>query len=209
MPRALATGRIPHGYRLVALAGPLMTHPHHPAVPGTCLARRHKSGPAEGQRPRPQWRSAFRHPFTRPVNAPCSQALKKSRVGGQLATRREPVTLSADDRVAEDQRDRRHLDRVPGRAPAAHRVGHVALVVGAVEVHPVPAVREVDVEPERLAGRPPGHAGISLDGGSPPSTPQFQNVTCAGLRRPSPSRSRRSSAGPAGTGPTGSAVLRR
>ena len=54
----------------------------------------------------------------------------------------------AEARVAVDLRDRGHRDRVRRRAAPAHCIGHVALVVGAVEPSSVPAAREAHVQPE-------------------------------------------------------------
>ncbi len=73
-----------------------------------------------------------------------------------------------------------HGDRMGGGAGPAARVGHVAAVVGAVEVVPVPAVREVDPLHEMRRSRaiggfrllrcvltpadasPPHHAGVTV-----------------------------------------------
>ena len=75
------------------------------------------------------------------------------RMRAELAAGREREAVAAARRVAVDLRDRRHRDRMRRRAASAHRVGHVALVVGAVEAAAVPAAREADVQPEERAAR--------------------------------------------------------
>ena len=86
----------------------------------------------------------------------------------ELAARGEGEALAAARRVAEDLGDLRDRDRVRRRARALHGVGHVALVVGAVEVPAVPALREPHVQAQERAARVRarrdgarrGHAGL-------------------------------------------------
>src|SRR4029453_12997140 len=68
------------------------------------------------------------------------------RVRRKLAARGQLSRRAARDVVVDEERERGHLDGVRARAHTLRGIGHVALVVRAVEPAPVPAVREVDLQ---------------------------------------------------------------
>ena len=91
-----------------------------------------------------------------------------------VAARRLNRAGSLGRGVEEDEREARHGDRVRARTAPGRGVRHVALVVGAVEIAPVPAVGEGRAQVLRLIG---GQAGTAADRGSAPKPPHAQPTT--------------------------------
>jgi hypothetical protein len=110
------------------------------------------------------------------------------RVAGELATRRE-LGAGSGDRVVDQQGERGHLHRMRGGTHAVRRVGHVALVIGAIEIRAVPTVREVDLQAERGTERAPRRARRDRrrDATTVPAAPRRDRKS---LRRPCGRRAR-------------------
>src|SRR5581483_940947 len=83
-----------------------------------------------------------------PLQGRLVPGIEEVRVARVLAAGGDHEPGAAGARIGEVDLQRRHRDRMVGRALPARRVRQVALVVGRVEVDAVPAVREGDVQGE-------------------------------------------------------------
>ena len=118
------------------------------------------------------WSYLLRQPSTSCAERRRIPGVDEVGVPAVQAAGRERYALAAADGVAEQRRERRYRDGMAGWTLPLPHVGHVALVVRAIEMSAIPALREDNVEMEGFTARAGEHVRRVRDGREEAAIPE-------------------------------------